>query len=70
MTKEAKQELRELWAERIEPFLSSGLSQRAWCTYQSLILPLIGRECDRGSSIYLDWAGNWRIVSHPWLGPA
>jgi len=31
VTKEARQERRELWAERIEAFLASGLSQRAWC---------------------------------------
>ena len=31
MAKEAKQELRELWAERVQDFLASGLSQRAWC---------------------------------------
>ncbi|MGI6567348.1 MAG: IS66 family insertion sequence element accessory protein TnpA [Limnochordia bacterium] len=36
MTKEARQERRELWAERIEAFLSSGLSQRAWCREHGL----------------------------------
>ena len=30
MTKEARQELRELWAERIDDFGASGLGQRAW----------------------------------------
>ena len=33
MTEKSKQ---ELWAERIEAFLSSGLSQRAWCEQQGL----------------------------------
>ncbi|MGI6645854.1 MAG: IS66 family insertion sequence element accessory protein TnpA [Limnochordia bacterium] len=36
MTKEARQELRELWAERVEAFLASGLSQRAWCREHGL----------------------------------
>lgn len=36
MTKEARQELRELWAERVQDFLASGLSQRAWCREQGL----------------------------------
>ena len=36
MTKEARQELRELWAERIEDFRASGLSQRAWCRKHGL----------------------------------
>ncbi|HOA53955.1 MAG TPA: hypothetical protein PKI05_17005 [Thermogutta sp.] len=27
---------RELWAERIEAFLASGLSQRAWCQEHGL----------------------------------
>jgi len=31
MGKQSRQELRELWAERIDAFLASGLSQRAWC---------------------------------------
>ena len=30
------QELRELWAERIEDFRASGLSQRAWCREHGL----------------------------------
>lgn len=33
MTEKTKQ---ELWAERIEDFLASGLSQRAWCEQQGL----------------------------------
>jgi hypothetical protein len=36
VTKEARQELRELWAERVEAFLASGLSQRAWCREHGL----------------------------------
>lgn len=36
MTKEARQELRELWAKRVEAFLASGLSQRAWCREHGL----------------------------------
>lgn len=33
MTEKTKQ---ELWTERIEAFLASGLSQRAWCEKQGL----------------------------------
>ena len=36
MTKEARQELREVWAERIEDFRASGLSQWAWCREHGL----------------------------------
>lgn len=36
VTKEARQELRELWAERVVAFLASGLSQRAWCREHGL----------------------------------
>jgi hypothetical protein len=36
VTKEARQELRELWAKRVEAFLASGLSQRAWCREHGL----------------------------------
>jgi transposase-like protein len=36
LTQMAKQEKQRLWEERIEAFLASGQSQRAWCQEQGL----------------------------------
>ena len=36
MTEQGRQQLRQLWAQRVEAFLDSGMSQRAWCEQHGL----------------------------------
>ena len=36
MTEQERQQLRQLWAQQVEAFLDSGMSQRAWCEQHGL----------------------------------
>ena len=36
MTEQERQQLRQLWAQRVEVFLDSGMSQKTWCEQHGL----------------------------------